>query len=127
MEISNVIVLGVVILILLAFTVFIMEMFLPLQLKSGVHEICRPYLYILEANGDLEPMDIKKIESHLKEIGLETVVVTLERQGHKFGDLVTLSIKGIYNHQPMVNLFKRAFESLEFNYEKQISVRKILN
>lgn len=127
MDISNVLILAVGIIVLLCFAVFVIEMFMPLQLKLGVHEICRPYLYILEAQGDLDELSIQKIKSNLTNIGLTSVQVDLSRSGDKFGDSVILKVKGLYHHEPMVRLFKRKSETLEFYYEKKISVRKIIN
>lgn len=127
MEVSNVIILAIALLIFLAFTVFVMEMFVPLQMQLSVHEICRPYLYVLEAEGHLSPETLTSIERHVSNIGLSSVSIVIEESGKKFGDKMIFRMTASYVHEPMVALFKRRKEVLEFNYEKKVSVRKIVN
>lgn len=127
MEISNVIVLAIALLILLGFAVFVVELFIPLQMKIEVHKICKPYLFILEAEGRLASEDLNRIHQHLLNIGLSSVDVKVHENGTGFGDRVTLKIQAVYTHEPMIELFKRQNQTLEFNYEKEISIRKIIN
>lgn len=127
MEISNVVVVALAILILLCFAVFVVELFIPLQMKVEVHKICRPYLFSLEAQGRLESEDLIEINNLMHKIGLSSVQVELVHNGEAFGDRVTLKIRGLYINEPMINLFKRQSQVLEFNYEKEISIRRIVN
>jgi hypothetical protein len=127
MDISNVIVLALAILILLGFAIFVVELFIPLQMKLEVHKICKPYLFVLEREGSLDVEDINKINHHMVQIGLTSVVIEVSQNGEKFGDWVTFKIQGLYINEPMIELFKRQSQVLEFNYEKEISIRKIIN
>ena len=127
MEISNVIVLALALLILLCFTVFVVELFIPLQMKVEVHKICRPYLFTLEAEGKLETEDLIEINRLLHKIGLSSVQVELVHNGGAFGDRVNLKVRGLYRNESMISLFKRQSQVLEFNYEKEVSIRKIVN
>jgi len=127
MSISNVLILGIAMVLLLCLLVFSMELFIPLQVKLGIHQVCRPYLYTLEARGALDPVEIDNIEEELEELGLESLSISVEKSGEKFGDIISFRVEGRYKQDRMVQLFIRENQTLEFLYEKKISLRKIIN
>jgi len=107
--------------------VFVMEFFLPLQLKLSVYEVCRPYLYQLEAKGSLEEDQLEAMVSSLEAKGLVNVRVTVDQTGLQFGDELLFNVEGDYIYQPMVSLFKRQGDLIHYAYKKRIKIRRIVN
>lgn len=127
MDISNIIVLSIVLIILLSLVVFSIDLFLPIQLKFEMNGICRSYIYKIESSGFLTAEDQLELMDALREIGLTNPSISIESDGQKYGDRVDVKIVSIYERSRLIGLFRRANEQLEFNYERTYFIRQIKN
>jgi len=127
MDTSSILTMSLVLIILLVFVVFTLELMIPIQLKFEMNGICRGYIYKIESNGKLSEKESDNLKACLEAIGLKSPTIKTESNGNKFGDKVTLSISCEYTHDRLINLYHRAEETLVLNYERTYFVRRIEN
>lgn len=127
MEISTVLVLTIAIVILLSLVVFTLEMYLPLQVKTQMLGLCRPYIFSIEAYGELSESDCNDLKIALEDIGLKDISIVISDDQKKFGDLFRLKIEGSYTRNRLVSLFSRDEEMMVMVYERKLVYRRINN
>ena len=127
MDTSSVITLSVILIILMVFIVFSLELMIPIQLKFEMNGICRGYIYKIESNGQLTDKESNSLKQSLKNMGLTSPVIKSTSTGNQYGDKVTLSISCCYEHDRLINLYSRSGEKLVLNYERTYFIRKIEN
>lgn len=127
MEVSSVLTMSIVIIILMLFIVFSMELLIPIQLKFEMNGVCRGYIYKIEANGQLTESEENDLEASLMAIGLSNPVIDIVSEGNQYGDKVMVTITCEYNHNRIVDMFNRRDSQLILNYKRSYFVRKIKN
>ena len=127
MNTTNTIVLSVVIVLLLSISVFLIELFIPISKKFEMNSICRKYLFIVEANGNLSAEEIEELTGSLEHIGLNDVSIEVDSDGSKFGDEVKFEVTAEFAHNSLANLFNRNIERMLIRYDRELTIRKIIN
>jgi hypothetical protein len=107
--------------------VFSMELLIPIQLKFEMNGLCRGYIYKIESNGELTDNEVSEFKSSLKELGLMTPIIDIDREGNKYGDKVDVHIECMYVQNKLISIFTRAEEELVFKYDRSFFIRTITN
>lgn len=127
MDISSILTMSIVIILLLMILVFSMELLIPIQLKFEMNGLCRGYIYKIESNGELTDNEVSEFKSSLKELGLMTPIIDIDREGNKYGDKVDVHIECMYVQNKLISIFTRAEEELVFKYDRSFFIRTITN
>ena len=127
MNTTNVIILAVVIVILLCLTMFITELFIPLNRKFDMNSICRNYMYIIEKNGNLSNDEIAELNDLLHTIGLSDIKINVSASGSKLGDSVIFKVEAQSVHSSISQFFTRSTERIHIDYERKLTIKKIIN
>lgn len=127
MNTTNVIILAVVIVILLCLTMFISELFIPLNRKFDMNSICRNYMFIIEENGRLSNEEIIELSDSLQNIGLSEIEIDVSSDGSKLGDSITFKVEAQSVHNSISQLFTRSTERININYERKLTIKNIVN
>ena len=127
MDISSILTMSIVVILLLLILVFSMELLIPIQLKFEMNGLCRGYIYKIESNGELTDSEVSEFKSSLKELGLMTPVIDIDREGNKYGDKVDVHIECLYVQNKLINIFTRAEEELVLKYDRSFFIRTITN
>ncbi len=127
MDISSILTMSIVIILLLLILVFSMELLIPIQLKFEMNGLCRGYIYKIESNGELTDSEVSEFKSSLKELGLMTPIIDIDREGNKYGDKVEVHIECLYVQNKLISIFTRAEEELVFKYDRSFFIRTITN
>lgn len=127
MDISSILTMSIVIILLLMILVFSMELLIPIQLKFEMNGLCRGYIYKIESNGELTDSEVSEFKSSLKELGLITPIIDIDREGNKYGDKVDVHIECLYVENKLISIFTRAEEELVLKYDRSFFIRTITN
>lgn len=127
MNVSNIIVLSVVLIILLLFTVFLVELFIPINMKYEMNNICRSYLFEIQEDGKLSVDNELKIKSKLEKLGLTNIEIIIIASGTKFGDEIDYIVQCNFNHKILNKFLKREKESIVMKYERKLTIKNITN
>ncbi len=127
MNISSVIVISISIIILLCVVMFLVEIFIPLNIKFEFNRICREYLFILDKNNDLTFNEKKELKEKIGKLGLNDVLIKIESSGNKFGDEITFEVKGYMLKKSIKTLFFREEERIDMSYERKLTIKRITN
>lgn len=127
MEVSSVLTMSIVIIILMLFIVFSMELLMPIQLKFEMNGVCRGYIYKIEANGQLTEAENNDLEASLRNLGLSNPTIEINSEGNQYGDKVTVIIRCEYDHNRIIDMFNRSENKLILSYKRIYFVRKIKN
>ena len=127
MEVSSVLTMSIVIIILMLFIVFSMELLMPIQLKFEMNGVCRGYIYKIEANGQLTEAENNDLEASLRNLGLSNPTIEINSEGNQYGDKVTVIIRCEYDHNRIIDMFNRSENKLILSYKRVYFVRKIKN
>lgn len=127
MNTTNTIVLAVVIILLLCISIFIIELFIPINRKFEMNSICRKYVFIVEDRGDLNAEENSELINRLENINLEAITISIDSTGSKFGDEVNFSVSAQSKHNSLTQLFSRNVERILIRYERKLTIRKIIN
>ena len=127
MEISSILVMSLVIILMLMLLVFSMELLIPIQLKFEMNGICRSYIYKIESNGDLTNDERNDFTEAIEKLGLKDLTIEITKDGSRYGDKVLVSISSVYNHNRLIDVFKRKKENMVLKYERIYYIRKIEN
>lgn len=117
---------AITILIMLLITVFIIEIAVPLSVRSNMNTRCRGTLLSMEINGGLIQQQKISLEIALTEMGFTDISITGTNMA-KHGEELRLRVEGTYLYSHLLGLFKREMVSQVMIYERMSVSRKVVN
>lgn len=112
--------------LMVAFTVHLASLAMPLAKKADINLICSEYLSKMESMNGLPREDRQELVARLESAGYSNVVVTGTESAKK-GDRLTLSVSVCLHYRGISGLFTGTAKEMEIRYEKSSVARKIYN
>ncbi len=126
MDVGSIIILAFIIVFIVIFTTYSLELFIPIHLKFEVNGICRSYIYEIEANGFLKEESKEDLITKLESLGLTDI--TIDISGDKgYGNYTNVLINSKYPFNKIVGIFQREDREIQFRYARKLFNRKIVN
>ncbi len=126
MDIGSVLIFAFIIVFMVLFISYSIELFIPIHLKFEVNGICRSYLYEIEATGILKEESKMELINKLQNLGLKDIRIMIDGDGI-YGHYTDVVISSTYQFNRVVGLFKREDEEMYLKYERTLFNRKIIN
>ncbi|MDK2867662.1 MAG: hypothetical protein PWP38_1977 [Clostridiales bacterium] len=128
MTLSDTIITGVVIVILLSFFVAFTDYTIPVMAKLDQNNICRDYATLLAAEGRLNAAETAALTSELTARGFESVVISVTApEGLKFKDIIHFEVSAVFRSRQTTGLFSREEIEIPCRYEADMIYRKYVN
>jgi|GEM_PF-414140 len=123
---ARVVILGVVLVILITMSVYLIEFFIPLSAKSDMNFCCRNTLLKMEVLGGLTVPEKLNLQSELENKGFSNTVIdgtTYAKQGEE----IVLHVEADYIFSRLSGLFTRRAAACRMLYDKTSTSRKVVN
>lgn len=124
---DHVVVLSFSLVVLILFTVIIVDYIAPLFLKTRFDDLCRHYLLIAEASNGLSKKHRQTLEEELEKLGLQDIKITVKEQ-----DTIArrkeylLRVECRYDMNVMKQIWIRSTEEVVFKFENGFLARRIV-
>lgn len=128
MDISQTVVTGIVIVIIVCISAATMTLVLPLYSEYTFSNICRNYGLVMETENGLSDANRQNLEAELMQMGM--VDVTIEAPNPfevSFNTMMPFKVKGTMNHDFFASIFERKKRALIFHFETNVLSRKVAN
>ena len=119
-------IIGISIVFMLSIVVFMVELFVPLSVKSELDVIGRRALLQMENNNGLTEFDIQSYTNEIRALGFDSVRITSTGNA-KQGEELDLIIEASYKYSRLVSLFSRADINQIMRYSRTAIARKVIN
>ena len=97
MGLSDVIIGGIVMVLIVSVVVALMTLILPMYVKTEFDSICRRYALVIEAENGLSYENRQQLIQELKRIGVHNILVTSESENSvKRHEAMTFQVEGVY-------------------------------
>ncbi len=123
---SKVAVTGIVLVILIAFAVFITEFFIPVSMKSDMNAYCRNAVMKMEVEGGLTAEIREELIDKMTNRGFKNITVTGSEYA-KHGEEMNLHVEADVEFSSLVALFGRNLVVYRMVYDKTFIARKVVN
>ena len=128
MSISDVLVSGILLVIVLFLIVGFFDYILPLYKKYQFDSICRNYAWINEAQNGMDSSEVSALKEELLDIGVSDVSIEFVNKGNASRkDWINFKVEVKYVTGQFKGLFQRAKVALVFKYETKVMARRIVN
>lgn len=117
---------GIVLVLLIAFCVYIVEMFIMLSAKSDMNLSCRKALIAMEISGGLDEKTEEALKNSLRKCGFENIRITGTRTA-RHGEELELLVEADYRLSRLSGLFTRQDTNEPMVYHRITTSRKVVN
>lgn len=128
MNVSDVLVTGVVLIILVIIITFMLEFFIPINKKIEFDRICSQYVFICDQNNGLTLDQKEALVDELQIHGFENIVYQIPALNEKaFNEQYLFHVQGDYDFKQLISLFSRQKKRITMEYDYNLINRKVIN
>lgn len=109
-----------------AFTVFIVEFFIPVSMKSDMNAYCRNAVMKMEIEGGLTAKIREELIQKMTKRGFRNITIA-GSENAKYGEEMNLHVEADVEFSRLVPLFNRTMVVHRMVYDKTFVARKVVN
>jgi hypothetical protein len=87
----------------------------------------RPFTYAIEEAGNLSGAEVSELNDRLMQLGFEDIVIELDNAPGDFGELIHFKVAALYAIGWFESVFTKIRREVDYGYEREIYVRKVVN
>lgn len=123
---GRILVFAAVIILLIFFMVYMVELFIPLQARFNMNSVCRGILIKMEQQGGMTPELKAKLEERLGSLGFSINHIHGTIHAGQ-GEEIQLCVEADYTYGSVTRLFARENITSSMKYKKYSTGRKVMN
>ena len=123
---ARMLVTGFVLVVLTVFTVYCIELFVPLSAKAEMNTLCRSALLRMETEGGLSDTAVSELTASLQQKGFNNIQVTATAAAMR-GEELRLAVSADFPYVTYGALFDKAAVSARMIYDRTSVGRKVVN
>jgi hypothetical protein len=128
MNIANILVMGIILIILVIITTFMLELFIPINQKFQFDKVCSQYVFICDNNNGLTSEQKTQLVDELTALGFTNITYHIPEINEKaFNENYLFDVQGDYAVNPIISLKKRQEKIIHMKYHYQLVNRQVIN
>lgn len=128
MGISQTVVTGFIIVVIVVILISCLDLVLPLYVEYRYHKICRQYALMMESENGLELEKESYLIEALSSLGIKDIDVQAPRAHTiKRHEMMSLVVEGTYESKMFKSLFQRKNVDIYLYFETSMYARKVFN